>query len=234
MKDQPIYPEGFSQIWYNYLHAYFSLCLQIGLSVSTGLILGLPEAQHRMKIPTEKHVELFCNLPLYEFLTPLMYNLILILICAIYGFLTRKLPENFNESWYIFVSVCTTIFLWLVFLPAYFTMFYAYNQAALLAFCLFLNATISLFCIYAPKIYALYFVDDEKISTFSFTEGTNMTDSKGNVTMTDILSQNWQLYSESPLTEKVHREGEGDIVVRFRQELLKRELLGLVMCIKKM
>ena len=138
-----------------------------------------------MKITTQKHVELYCDLPLYAFLTPLTYNLVLILMCAVYGFLTRKLPENFSESWYIFVSVCTTIFVWMVFLPSYFTMFYAYNQAALLAFCLFLNATISLFSIYVPKIYALYFVEDEKIATFSFDEGSSTVASNGNVSMTD-------------------------------------------------
>ncbi len=64
-------------------------------------------------------------------------------------------------------------------------MFYAYNQAALLAFCLFLNATISLFSIYVPKIYALYFVEDEKITTFSFDEGSSTVTSNGNVSMTD-------------------------------------------------
>ncbi len=69
-------------------------------------------------------------------------------------------------------------------------MFYAYNQAALLAFCLFLNATISLFSIYAPKIYALYFVKDEKITTFSFDEGSSNIGSKSNVSMTEISSVN--------------------------------------------
>ncbi len=119
-----------------------------------------------MKVPTERHVELFCDLPLEGFLAPLSYNLALILLCAIYGFLTRNLPENFNESWYIFVSVATTTFLWTVFLPTYFTTFYAYHQAALLAFCLILNASITLLCLYVPKIYAIYFVEEDSM-TFS-------------------------------------------------------------------
>ncbi len=151
--------------------------------VSTGLQIGLPEAKLRMKILTEKHVELFCELPFFTFLMPLIYNLILILLCAVYGFLTRKLPENYNEAWYIFVSVCTTVFLWVVFLPTYYNMFYAYNQSALLAFCLFLNATISLFSVFAPKIYALYFVEDDAIKTFSF---QNSTRAKEDPSMTNI------------------------------------------------
>ena len=119
-----------------------------------------------MKVPTERHVELFCDLPQVGFLAPLAYNLALIVFCAFYGFLTRKLPENFNESWYIFVSVSTTMFLWMVVLPTYFTTFYAYHQAALLAFCLILNASITLLCLYVPKVYAIYFVEEGSM-TFS-------------------------------------------------------------------
>ena len=114
-------------------------------------------------MPTEKYVELFCDLPLQGLLPPLTLNLTFLLICAIYGFLTRKLPENFNESWYIFVSVATTTFLWLVFLPAYFTAFYAVHQVALLASCLTINALVTLLCLYVPKIYAIYFIDEDNI-----------------------------------------------------------------------
>ena len=58
-----------------------------------------PCVRLRMQIPTEKHVELLCDLELQGFLPPLCYNLLLILLCGVYGYLTRKLPENFNESW---------------------------------------------------------------------------------------------------------------------------------------
>ncbi len=129
-----------------------------------------------MKVPVEKHVELYCDLPLIGFLTPLAYNVALILLCSVYAFLTRKLPENFNESWYIFISVATTSFLWIAFLPSYFITFYAYHQAALLAFCLFLNASIPLLCLYFPKIYAIYFVDEKNI-TFSFDSSQRSTSS---------------------------------------------------------
>ena len=141
---------------------YFYCVFQVLISVFT-MIIAPAEAKLRMQVPTEKHVELFCDLPLEGLLIPLSYNLLLILLCALYGFLTRKLPENFNESWYIFVSVATTMFLWAVFLPTYFSTFYAYHQAALLAFCLILNASITLLCLYVPKLYAIYFVDETQI-----------------------------------------------------------------------
>ena len=117
----------------------------------------------RMPIRNERLVELHCYMPMGGFLAPLCYNLLLLFMCAIYGFLTRKLPENFNESWYIFVSVSTTSFLWLVFLPTYFTTFRTYHQAALLGLCLILNASVTLLCLFVPKVYAIYYVDDEKL-----------------------------------------------------------------------
>ncbi len=131
-------------------------------------ILVPPTARLRMHVPTEKRVELLCDLPAQGLLIPLSYNLILIILCACFGFLTRKLPENFNESWYIFVSVSTTTFLWVVFLPTYFTTSYAYHQAVLLALCLILNVFITVLCLYVPKIYAIYFVDEEKLSIVTY------------------------------------------------------------------
>ncbi len=64
---------------------------------------------------------------------------------------------------YIFISVASTGFLWLVFLPTYFMTFYAYHQAALLAFCLILNASLMLLCLYVPKLYAIYWIDEDQL-----------------------------------------------------------------------
>ncbi len=63
-------------------------------------IISPPTARLRQQVATQKHVELFCDLPLEGLLAPISYNLALIVMCALYGFVTRKLPENFNESWY--------------------------------------------------------------------------------------------------------------------------------------
>ena len=139
------------------------ICLQVIILMISGMI-ALPEVKLRQQIPTEKHVELYCDWSLTGFLPPLAYNLAVIILCALHGFLTRKLPENFNEAWYIFVSVSTTSFLWTVFLPTYFTSVYASNQIILLASCLLLNASITLLCLYLPKIYAIYFMDEAKLT----------------------------------------------------------------------
>lgn len=134
------------------------------------------EATEKMPIETQPYLELYCKLELRGLLIPLVYNLIIISLCAIHGFLTRSLPENFNESKYIFVSVMTTMFLWIVFVPTYFTTFYVYHKSILLATCLILNATITLLLLFTPKIYAVYFVEDSKIKYGSSDVNTPVTD----------------------------------------------------------
>ena len=136
------------------MYSYYSFFLQVAITV-TSEIVAPSKLTLRMPVATEKFVEKFCTIPLEGLLPPLSFNLLMIVICACYGFLTRKLPENFNESWHIFVSVSTTLFLWVVFLPTYFTAFYASYQVVLLSSCLILNALITLGCLFLPKVYAV-------------------------------------------------------------------------------
>ena len=152
---------------------YIQYFCQVFLVFVTAVI-SPPEASLRMQVLTTREVELFCKMSLTPFMICLGYDLLLLLLCAAHAFLTRKLPENFNESWYVFVSVCTTSFLWMVFLPTYFTTFYAHHQAALLAFCLFVNGACTLLCLFVPKVYAIYFVDEDDMifGTGTFTNGT--------------------------------------------------------------
>ncbi len=131
-----------------------------------------PGATLHMPVATKKYVELTCNMPMWSLVIPLSLNLFLLLLCATFGFLTRKLPDNFNESWYIFISVSTTLFIWIAFLPTYILAFYAYHKSALLSLALNLNASITIMCLFAPKIYALFFVDDKLIKVTNFQESS--------------------------------------------------------------
>lgn len=115
------------------------------------------------RIRIEPYSELYCKLPLKGFVPCLAYNVLLAGISSYYGFLTRKLPENFNEASYIFVSVSTTFFVWLVLLPIYFTTEIAKYQAIILGATCLLNSLITLVCLFAPKLYALWFIDEENL-----------------------------------------------------------------------
>ena len=113
----------------------------------------------------KKYVELYCYKSMVWFIIPLAYNAIIMLLCAWVGFMTRSLPSNFNESWFIFISVATTLFSWVVFIPAYFTVSYLYLQTAILGFALVLSIFVTLSFQYLPVLYALAFVAVENIVT---------------------------------------------------------------------
>ena len=66
-----------------------------------------------------------------------------------------------------------------MFLPTYLTTYYSYHQAALLAFCLLLNATITLLCIYLPKIYAIYFINEDDLKFYTAQGGAGITQVTG-------------------------------------------------------
>ena len=140
---------------------------QVALLVFSSIMFNVKEII-QMPILTEKFVELACYVSLEALVIPLGYNLFLLLVCALYGFLTRKLPDNFNESWYIFMSVITTLFVWVAFLPTYFTAFYAYHKSALLALALILNAAVTTVCLFIPKIYAIFFITEDQIKVSNF------------------------------------------------------------------
>ncbi|CAH1780395.1 unnamed protein product [Owenia fusiformis] len=122
-----------------------------------------PVVTRNQPVLTEKFVELLCWIPLESLIVPLVYNLVLIILCAIHGFKTRTLPDNFNESRFIFFSVSTTLFLWIAFLPTYFTASSAYHKATLLSALLILNASITLLVLFLPKLYAIYYLSEAQM-----------------------------------------------------------------------
>ncbi|KAK2193633.1 hypothetical protein NP493_11g14008 [Ridgeia piscesae] len=119
-----------------------------------------PKVQLRMPVRTEQFVELLCHVSHASFLPPLVYNMLLIVMCSVYAVKTRRLPDNFNESKLIFLLVLATLFLWLAFLPTYFTAYYAQQKVALLTMFLVLNSTLMILCLYAPKVYAILYVNE--------------------------------------------------------------------------
>ena len=110
-----------------------------------------------------KYVELYCYKSVAWFLIPLAYNMALMVVCAVLGFLARHLPENFNDSQFIFVSVATTLFVWILFVPAYFTAYYAYLRSAIIGFCLVSNVGVTLVCQFIRIVYAVFFVPTNNI-----------------------------------------------------------------------
>jgi 7 transmembrane sweet-taste receptor of 3 GCPR len=131
------------------------VCTQLLITAIT-VVTSPPTVGLRMPVPTERLVEITCAVPVEGYVTSLVFNVMLIVVCTWYAFKTRMLPDNFNESRYITLCVYTTLVIWLAFVPSYFTTIHAYQRLVLTSSALALNATVMLLCLFTPRIYAIY------------------------------------------------------------------------------
>ncbi|CAH1792940.1 unnamed protein product [Owenia fusiformis] len=146
------------------------IVIQIGITIGV-LVTAPPNMTKKMPVESEKYVELSCDFPVWSMIISIIFNLLLVLATATLAFLTRKLPDNFNETMHILLSVCATVFLWLSFIPTYFITDRAKHQQMLFSVMFLLTGAVSILCLFAPRIYAVIFVDESKIkfsSTFAF------------------------------------------------------------------
>ena len=142
------------------------------------VILYPPDVTLSQPMITESYVEMLCSLPAVTIIYYLTYNLILMLVCSIFAFKARRLPDNFNESRFIFICVCTTLFLWCAFIPSYFTAFYASQKIVLLVSVLLFNSAVLLLCLYTPRIYAVVYLDEKKQGVIGTATGGQVEGSK--------------------------------------------------------
>lgn len=131
------------------------LVLQV-MIVSVSTVMEPPSAELRQPVLTERYVERLCRLPLGGVVAALCYNVLLVLVCTVLAFKTRRLPDNYNESRYIAFCVDTTLLVWLTFVPAYFTAALAAHKVVVLALALLLNSSVHLACLFLPRLYTLF------------------------------------------------------------------------------
>ncbi|XP_076681819.1 metabotropic glutamate receptor 8 isoform X2 [Andrena cerasifolii] len=101
---------------------------------------------------------LTCRVSTFALMMSLVYNMFLILMCTLYAFKTRKIPENFNEAKYIGFTMYSTCIVWLAFVPIYFGSNNDYKvQIASMCMCINISASVALGCLFTPKVYLVLF-----------------------------------------------------------------------------
>lgn len=118
-------------------------------------IIYKPVVKKTQPIATEKYVELACDMTPPGLFSILAYNTVLVFICSLLAFKTRKLPDNYNEALHIFVCVATTLIVWVAFVPAYMTASLASIKTIMISVCILLNHTVALVFLFIPRIYAV-------------------------------------------------------------------------------
>ncbi|XP_013778093.1 metabotropic glutamate receptor 8-like [Limulus polyphemus] len=108
----------------------------------------------RETYPTRTSAVLQCGISSISMIVSLIYNMVLIVLCTVYAFKTRQIPENFNEAKYIGFTMYSTCIVWLAFIPIYFSTNNDFKvQVSSLCICISISATVTLGCLFIPKVY---------------------------------------------------------------------------------
>eukprot|EP00794_Sanderia_malayensis_P011929 gene11929-13164_t len=115
-----------------------------------GLLVNPPRGQ--FNYDNKSYTLIHCNSNTNDLIVSIAYNLLLIFLCTIYAFRTRKVPENFNEARFIGFVMYTTCAIWFAFLPLFYGASVGYRNVAL-SLNLILCATTILIGLFGIKVY---------------------------------------------------------------------------------
>ncbi|XP_015202876.2 metabotropic glutamate receptor 3 isoform X1 [Lepisosteus oculatus] len=122
----------------------------------------------RKEVNPEKRdvVTLKCNSKDSSMLMSLTYNCILIILCTVYAFKTRKCPENFNEAKFIGFTMYTTCIIWLAFQPIFYVTASDYRvQTTTMCISVSLSGSVVLGCLFAPKLHIILFQPQKNVTS---------------------------------------------------------------------
>ena len=130
----------------------------ISVQIVIGIVWLSVEVPATEVISSSTSNELACaSSSVVNLIVALSYSLFLLILCTYFAFLTRKVPENFNEAKFINVTMYSTCLVWLAFVPTFFatnelgTIF----QTTTLALGVIFSATIALSCLFISKVVLL-------------------------------------------------------------------------------
>nr|XP_061798667.1 G-protein coupled receptor family C group 6 member A-like [Nerophis lumbriciformis] len=156
-----------TKAWLNKVNqpiAIVALVSGIQLALCVPWLCLYPPSPRRKSL--EKTILLQCHKGSTEFfIAMLAYNALLALICFLFAFKGKQLPDLYKNASLITVSMLLYLIIWMLFIPIYINLFGAYKQAIESAAILISSYSI-LCCHLAPKCYIMVFkkeINDEKV-----------------------------------------------------------------------
>ena len=138
-----------------HLDLFFKFVFQVVAVVFAGLLQPAVPALLFTSPPSD-HIELYCVFsPAFPGFCA--YNLLIVLLCCYFALLARKVPDNYNESKFIGVSVYSSLVLGIAVVPVYTTASRASQKVSFLAIAVVANSFITIFFVYFPKLFAIRF-----------------------------------------------------------------------------
>ncbi|XP_068109109.1 metabotropic glutamate receptor 2 [Hyperolius riggenbachi] len=130
-------------------------------------LLVEPAGTRKDTAPDKRYVvTLKCSSGDGSMLVSLSYNVLLVLLCTLYAFKTRKCPENFNEAKFIGFTMYTTCIIWLAFLPIFYVTSSDYRvQTTTLCVSVSLSGSVVLGCLFTPKIHIIMFQPQKNVTS---------------------------------------------------------------------
>ncbi|XP_041130754.1 metabotropic glutamate receptor 2-like [Polyodon spathula] len=130
------------------------------------LLVETPGVRKEVAPDKRDVVTLKCNNKDTSMLMSLTYNMILIILCTVYAFKTRKCPENFNEAKFIGFTMYTTCIIWLAFQPIFYVTSSDYRvQTTTMCISVSLSGTVVLGCMFAPKTHVILFQPQKNVAS---------------------------------------------------------------------
>ncbi|EDV24999.1 Metabotropic glutamate receptor 3 [Trichoplax sp. H2] len=114
-----------------------------------------PPGVRRVEYKHGEEIRLICNESVVGMVITLGADSCLIIVCTVFAFLTRHLPENFNEAKFINFSMFAVMIVWLAFIPAYFTSD-PRLRPLIIPIADYISVTVTILFLFVPKLLRIF------------------------------------------------------------------------------
>ena len=156
----------------------FFIGIIIALQILISTVWLIVENPGVHEIVENKHINQLCRAqPYIGTSVSLAYNLFLLLGCICFAILTRKVPADFNETRFLYLTVFSMCVIWVAFLPIHYSTaeleptIYHYSQIV----ASFMTATCLVLFLIVPKLYLVVVKKQREEGTATANQPTSTT-----------------------------------------------------------